>query len=475
MKIERRDGSDERKILMAMIVSDSTLAQIIAIWKPGIFRSTWANIVAGWCAKYFERYSKAPRESIQDRFEAFASDPANDESSIKLIDKFLSRLSDDYESMREGVNVEYSVDLARSYFNRINARNLTQRVNGFLDSGKVDLALSEIESFNQLDTAIGSEIDVLSDPGNVREMLEENRSSLVKFPGAMGQFIAGEFIRDSFVVFLAPEKRGKSWALLDVAFRSIMTGRKVIYFECGDNSKNQVMRRLAARACKMPMPDERQKYQRHRSFEYNYPLEIKRAYGEQYAHVKSEARMSRSKIDWEFVFERFQQIAKKKSRNGESLLKLSCHPNSTISATGIRAKLVSLERRGWVPDVIIVDYADILAAPSGIDSLRDQINHSWKQLRSISQEFHCLLVSATQADAQSVGQWVLTRKNFSDDKRKIGHVTAMLGINQVEDEKEQGIYRYNYIVSRNQFFKETKCVYLASCLSMSNIAIRSCW
>jgi replicative DNA helicase len=137
--------------------------------------------------------------------------------------------------------------------------------------------------------------------------------------------------------------------------------------------------------------------------------------------------------------------------------------------------LQTYERSGWVPDIVVIDYADILAPPAGVADNREQINHAWKQMRSLSQEFHCLVVTATQSDAASYNQWILNRRNFTDDKRKLAHVTSMLGINQTEEEKEFGIFRYNFIASREQKYKETKCVYLASCLSIANIAVRSSW
>ena len=155
------------------------------------------------------------------------------------------------------------------------------------------------------------------------------------------------------------------------------------------------------------------------------------------------------------------------------MLRLSCHPNSSLTVGGIRAILQNWERTGWVPDVIVIDYADILAPPHGIADTRDQINSTWKQLRALSQSTHSLVVTATQADAASYNTNTIGRANFSEDKRKLAHVTGLVGLNANSDEKECGILRLNWIVLRESAFTETQCVHVAGCLEIGNPAVKS--
>ena len=97
----------------------------------------------------------------------------------------------------------------------------------------------------------------------------------------------------------------------------------------------------------------------------------------------------------------------------------------------------SWERDGWLPDVIVIDYADLLAAESSRTEGRDTINGTWKALRALSQELHGLVVTATQSDANSATTGLLTRANFSEDKRKFAHITGMNGLNQNNEEKKE--------------------------------------
>src|SRR5690606_9911830 len=105
--------------------------------------------------------------------------------------------------------------------------------------------------------------------------------------------------------------------------------------------------------------------------------------------------------------------------------------------------------------IVIVDYADILSSDDArVTEFRHRQDHVWKSLRALSQERHVLLITATQADAESYKKGRLNMTNFSEDKRKLAHVTAQFGLNQDPDgrEKALGIMRINEIVVREGSF-----------------------
>ena len=143
----------------------------------------------------------------------------------------------------------------------------------------------------------------------------------------------------------------------------------------------------------------------------------------------------------------------------------------TISANGIKSILLNWARLGWVPSVICIDYADILAPTfggAGVDS-RHQVNATWQALRGISQEFHACVVTATQTNAASYDKELITRSNFSEDKRKNAHVTAMLAINQdMKTEKPNGIQRINIVQLREDYFSSEEQLLVAGNFALAN-------
>jgi len=155
------------------------------------------------------------------------------------------------------------------------------------------------------------------------------------------------------------------------------------------------------------------------------------------------------------------------------MFRLCCYSNNSLTVEKISSLLSEWSNDGWEPDAVVLDYADILAPPKGVKEKRDQINENWMHLRRVSQDFHCLVLTATQADAKSYGKRLLTKQNFSDDRRKHDHVTAMLALNALDEEKELGVMRINYLDRREAAYTESGEVWVAGCLDIGCPCMKS--
>jgi hypothetical protein len=159
--------------------------------------------------------------------------------------------------------------------------------------------------------------------------------------------------------------------------------------------------------------------------------------------------------------------------------KLSTHPNDTLSIKEINSILDLWEKQdGFIPDVIIIDYADLLVFEGYEKDYRQQQNKIWKGLRNLSQtRGNPLVITATQADAASYEKNSLKMSNFSEDKRKYGHVTAMYGLNQdtKDREKKIGIMRVNEIVVREGEFYTSREITILQNLKRGKPFLGSYW
>jgi hypothetical protein len=133
--------------------------------------------------------------------------------------------------------------------------------------------------------------------------------------------------------------------------------------------------------------------------------------------------------------------------------KLATYSRNTLTTAEMDSCLDEWERvDDFVPDVIVVDYPDIMS--SDVKEFRHKQDDIWGGLRRVSQERHALLVTVTQADAASYKQGKLSVGNFTEDKRKNAHVTAMFALNQSPDgrEKALGVIRVGAILVRDGAF-----------------------
>lgn len=462
MKTTTYDASTEKRIVTGMVVDDVVCGRITERWHAGgLFDGRWANLVGGWCVTYYRKYAKAPCGDIEGLFAAWAA-TCTDENTVKLVDKFLSGLSGEYEEEAAEVNPDYLVDLAGEHFNAVNLTHLTELIKGHIDAGDVNKALEVLGKWGKVEMGVGAGIDVLQDKTAVQAAFEDENEALITYPGDLGRFFGTQLARDEFVAITGATGRGKTWWLMDIAWMGMRQGRRVAFFEVGDMSQNQIMRRFMSRVAGKPHKPP---------YTIEVPVEITRSNGEPCAEVVTETRTFDGPLDWVAAWEACQR---KTRRRKKPLLRLSVHPNTSINIDGIVGILGAWEREGWVPDVIVIDYADILAAPAGYTpGDREAINATWKAMRSLSQQRHCLVVTATQADARAYDANTISRSNFSDDRRKNDHVTAMLGINTTELEAEMGVCRLNWTKRREEAYIESHCVHVAGCLAIGRPHIKS--
>ena len=432
MKVHSHENKHSRRILAAMIHDPTVAARIASKWQPqGLFASRCENMLAGWCVEHVNTYGKPIGRDVLTTFDQWAMGPGrNQEAMIGLIEKLLGHVMDEHG--RE--SADYVIDLAGRLFNEVRMRRVKEVVETHLEAHDPDAAWEEWMKVSRVELGTGALFKPGEDLEGWREIFDMSQvKPLITYPGKLGEFFADELARDSFVVFMASSKRGKSFWLLDLAYRGARQRNRVAYFEAGDLSHRQIKRRMAQRALRRPG---------RQAGSHDIPT----SFPNREEPPKTESRRlepvtaSETHREW------------RKVQREMDLFRLSCHSNSSLSTQMIASMLQDWAREDWVVDVVVIDYADILAPPKGVEAVRDQINESWKHLRRISQDLHCLVVTATQADAKSYDRNLLGRSNFSEDRRKHDHVTAMIGINVTDDDKKKEVSRLNYIERRGDAF-----------------------
>lgn len=461
MKVTRRNGKDERRILIAMISHHTTLGRISSVWKGNMFANDWANIVGQWCIDFYDTYGEAPRHEIEVIFSDWSQSGTVDEDTSDLVESFLTSLNNEYEALSEDINSDYVLDLCDAVFNRNKLSRLSDSIRGKLDVNKVKEAQVEVEKHSRVEVGLGSAVNVLEDEEAIKAAFAEALCPVFKFGGDLGKFFGNEFYRGAFLSILAPEKRGKTFWLVEIAVRALLSRCKVAFFSAGDMDQNQMIKRMMHRVVKHP---------KHKGIQ-EIPTEIEGSERSDREVVTKSVRYD-SGLTWQKALKTIARIKKMKTRTNKPLLKLSSHPANTLTVKGIETQLDRWELEDWIPDVIILDYMDIMQPPHGSDA-REKTNLLWMEARALPQKRHCCLVTASQADAGSYTAETMGMGNFSEDKRKLSHVTGMFGLNQTPVERDRGLYRLSWIVRREKDRPYPEVVHVAGNLGLASPAIIS--
>lgn len=493
MAIKRRtiDVSMELQIITGCILSKQYIQQIKDIYKPEFMQIETAPIIIGWCFDFYDQYEEAPKQHIEDIFKKWSKRNENIEQ-IDYIEAFLGKLSDDYEN-EDHFNVEFMVDKTIAKFKAESLLELSEGIKVAVTHGDgVEEAEMLLLDYKRVEKAFDASVDPFNDEDAMMNAFESGNEALFRLPGALGVLMNSQLTRDSLVGIMAPEKRGKTWWLMYIALRAYRDRCNVAIFQVGDMSQNQFLRRIGIHIAKksdvkkycedlwVPVEDCEnnqkntctktckigvyigEKIARPKELQKYKPCSKCKDKGDFIPTVWPQPVPNETPLKWREAF-RYMMEYKKRVRGKQ--LKISTHPNSTVNIQNIKNILATWERvEDFVPDVIVIDYADILAPEIGSKEFRHQQNDTWKALRRLSQDHHCCVITATQADAASYDQKSVKRSNFSEDKRKYAHATAMYALNQTPEEKEMGIMRIAPLIVREDAYNEKHNVHMAQSL-----------
>ncbi|RLF30305.1 MAG: hypothetical protein DRN14_00180 [Thermoplasmata archaeon] len=460
MRRRKVDSNAERQMVIGMITSSEFLSQVSSTIDLKLLSASHIKTIVKWCLRHYERYKEAPGKTIESIYQAWAEKTHAKPDVIEAVHDMLEDLSDQYESASE-LNVPYLLDMTAQHLTISRLKQLSNDIEYAIHQSDPEIAEIALSSYNSINIGQGHGIDPLNDDQAWDNAFAESQRPIIKFGHeSADKFFKHALTRDALIGILGPEKRGKTWWCLEFAFRGLANRRKVAFFEVGDLSESQIMKRIGARLCARPLF-------RNDLGEINIPISIEKVGGSAECEWKTVVKDKIARA--EVCKKATKKFMRRYGISNDPHFMVSTHPNSSIHIQGIDNILNRWEiEKGFIPDVIIIDYPDILAPEPDTthQAVRDQINATWKALRRLSQERHCLVIVPTQANRAAYTSETMSMDNFSEDKRKFAHVTGMLGLNQNEEEKEQGVMRLNWIVLRESNFSSYQCLSVAQCLTL---------
>lgn len=504
MAISKEEKFIERRIAIGFLISDDFVREIEPLYKSKYIIAEEARIIIGWCCDYFQEYNIAPKHEIQAIYMDHISELEKDQA--EFIEDILDSISDEIE--RDSFNLDYLLKQTKTYFKQRKLEIYLEEIKGDIARGKIDRAEFKAEQFKTIEIEENRGMIPFDDPEKVYQAFEDDADPLIRMGGDLGKRIDSSLVRDSFVALLGRSKAGKTWWLSEFMKRAVRSGRNVVMFQAGDMGEKQQLRRLAiglagrsnrAKYCgPMYIPvldcfynqtdecDLKIRDCDHGPFDGFEQKQIDPlsmgAYINAYKRYpdyipctscKHERRSKLKGAIWYKYQRKVKPLTWKDAfRYGEKFNKrygkrwrVFTYPNKGLTLSIIRRKLDSLDRNGFVADIVIIDYMELLRKDPWMSSdFRHGQNEIWASTRGLSSERNCLIIGGSQSDANSFDIQTLASKNFSEDKRKLDHVTAMYGLNTTDFERSKGIQRINAIVLREDAVQTANQTVILQCL-----------
>ena len=379
------------KIVASLLTDKAFLQQVTDILLPEFFESEANQWIIETTSSYFREYKTAP---TLDVFKIKVQDVDRDVLKTSIIET----LKDSYRYL-ESEDLDFvkaeTLDFCK---NQCIKRAILDSVD-LLNKGRYEEIKSTIDTAMKAgaDKEVGHEYNE-----SVEARYKDNVRSTVPTPWPVINDLAdGGFGKGELVVFVAPAGIGKSWGLINVGAHAVKQGLNVVH----------------------------------------YTLELNEGYvGQRYDAVLTGIANQNLKYNLDEV----QNTVSKLKGN----LVIKYYPTKTASCSTIRAHIEKMILIGKKPDLVIVDYADLLRGAVSRKEMRHELESIYEDLRGVAGEYEVPMFTASQANRSALEQDVIEADKISESYSKVMIADFVLSLSRKVTDKIAGTGRWHIIKNR---------------------------
>lgn len=379
------------KTISSLLTDKAFLQQVSDILLPEFFDSEATQWIVQTTVQYFQDYKTPP---TLDVFKIKVQEIDRDVAKASIIET----LKDSYKYL-ESQDLDFVKEEVIGFCkNQCIKRAILESVE-FLAKGEYDAIKASIDQAMKAgaDKEVGHEYN-----DSVAERYQDNIRSTIPTPWpVINDLSDGGFGKGELVVFVAPAGIGKSWGLINVGANAIKNGLNVVH----------------------------------------YTLELNAGYvGQRYDAVLTGIANQNLKYN---IDEVTAAVAKLK---GNLIIKY--YPTKTASSSTIRAHIEKMILIGKKPDLVIVDYADLLRGAVSRKEMRHELESIYEDLRGIAGEYEVPLFTASQANRSALEDDVIEAGKISESYSKVMIADFVLSLSRKVTDKIAGTGRWHIIKNR---------------------------
>jgi len=378
------------KIISALLSDRIFLQTVYDILKPEMFDSEANEWLVTKTLSHFDNYSKLPTLDV------FKNEVDKVERDV-LKQSIIDNLKQVWHQL-ESEDLDYVKEQTLEFCKNQTFKSAILESVGLLEEGKFDVIKSKIDSAMKAgqDTDIGHEYKE-----NITERYESTvRNVIPSGWDVIDELVDGGFGKGELIMFAAPPGIGKSWALVNVGMAAAKAGKTVVH----------------------------------------YTLELNEGYvGQRYDAVLTGIAVPNLKYNIEDVTTQVGNLG------GELIIKY--WPTKSAGLNTLRASLDKLKLQGKNPDVIIVDYADLLKGNRRKER-HEELEEIVEGLRGIAGEYECPLYTASQINRSGAEDDIITGTKIAGSFSKLMTADFMVSLSRKIEDKLAGTGRWHVIKNR---------------------------
>ena len=383
--------SFQSKIITSLLVNNKFIKQIVDILEISYFDTDANKFLIKSIRDYFQKYKTPP---TMEAIKVIVDDVENDVMKTSIVDSL--RLSWQH---RESPDLEFVQEKTIEFCKNQVIKGAIMESVELLDSQKYDEIKGVID--NAMRAGVERDIGHEYITGFDERMNQQARVTLPTAWDSVNDLMDGGLAGGELGVVVAPAGIGKSWTLQAIGADAVKQGKTVIH----------------------------------------YTLELNAEYvGLRYDTIVSGQPTGNLQYHKEEVMKKISQL------KGNLIIKY--YPTRTASVNTLTAHLQQCELQGIKPDMVLVDYADIMKSTSNFTEKRHQIGHIYEELRGMAGEFDIPIWTASQANRSSLEEDVIDASKVSEDYSKVMTADFIMSMSRKVEDKIANTGRFHVIKNR---------------------------
>ena len=383
--------SYQSKVVASLITDVKFLEQVNEITKPAFFESQANQWIVDEVQNYFNEFRAVPTMEVFKIKVGSIEDKALKQTVVEQLKHVYLQI--------DANDIPYVKKEYLTFAKNQKVKDALLKSVDLLKAGNYDRIIETMMAASK----VGVESDLGLDYIDEFELIMEDvkRNSVSTGWEVIDELMDGGLGPGELGVVMAPSGIGKSWFLSKIACSALQKGKNVLH----------------------------------------YSLELSESYvGQRYTTILTGIQTSEHK-------ERKDEIIRK-IKGTPGRVRIKYYPPQFASSKTLAAHIEKLKQIGFAPDLIIIDYADLLKSGSNRDGLYAELGGIYEELRGLSGEHQIPIWTATQTNRAAIDHEVIQADSVGDSYKKVQTADFIMSVSRKTKDKLSNTGRIHIVKNR---------------------------